>query len=104
MATIGPFTKSENGFSGLIKTAAPAPSGRSRSTSRRASSRSNPLRTRRRRTCACWQPTMSRLVQRGSGPQNIAYHSVKLNDPSFLAPFYTNLVDVEGSHALVWSR
>jgi hypothetical protein len=25
------------------------------------------LRTRRRRTCACWQPTMSRSVQRESG-------------------------------------
>jgi uncharacterized protein (DUF736 family) len=29
------------------------------------------------------------------------YHSVKLDFP---APIYANLVEVEGSHALVWSR
>jgi uncharacterized protein (DUF736 family) len=29
---------------------------------------------------------------------------VKLDDPSFPAPIYANLVEVEGGHALVWSR
>jgi uncharacterized protein (DUF736 family) len=36
--------------------------------------------------------------------ENTEYHSVKLDDPSFPAPIYANLVAVEGGHALVWSR
>ncbi len=36
--------------------------------------------------------------------ENTEYHSVKLDDPSFQAPIYANLVEVEGGHALVWSR
>jgi uncharacterized protein (DUF736 family) len=36
--------------------------------------------------------------------ENTVYYSVKLDDPSFQAPIYANLVEVEGGHALVWSR
>ena len=34
------------------------------------------------------------------------YHSVKLDDPSFPAPIYATLVEVEGEegHSLIWSR
>ena len=32
------------------------------------------------------------------------YHSVKLDDPSFPAPIYANLVAVDDGYALVWSR
>jgi uncharacterized protein (DUF736 family) len=32
------------------------------------------------------------------------YHSVKLDDPSFPAPIFANLVEVESGYALVWSR
>ena len=32
------------------------------------------------------------------------YHSVKLDDPSFPAPIYANLVVVDEGYALVWSR
>jgi uncharacterized protein (DUF736 family) len=35
---------------------------------------------------------------------NAVYHSVKLDDPSFPAPIFANLVEVEGGRALVWSR
>ncbi len=35
---------------------------------------------------------------------NTVYHSVKLDDPSFPAPIFANLVEVEGGYALVWSR
>ena len=35
--------------------------------------------------------------------ENTVYYSVKLDDPSFQAPIHANLVEVEGSHALVWS-
>ena len=33
-----------------------------------------------------------------------AYLSVKLDDPSFPAPIYASLVEVEGGHSLIWSR
>ncbi len=34
-----------------------------------------------------------------------AYHSVKLDDPSFTAPIYANLFEGEdGDYALIWSR
>ena len=32
------------------------------------------------------------------------YVSVKLDDPSFAAPIYANLVEVDGQHELIWSR
>ena len=35
---------------------------------------------------------------------NTVYHSVKLDDPSFPAPIYANLVAVDDAYALVWSR
>lgn len=41
--------------------------------------------------------------KRTSKEQN-EYHAVKLDDPSFPAPIYANLVAVEGGHVLVWSR
>ena len=34
----------------------------------------------------------------------IVYHVVKLDDPSFPAPIFANLVEVDGGYALVWSR
>jgi uncharacterized protein (DUF736 family) len=36
--------------------------------------------------------------------ENSEYHSVKLDDPSFPAPIYANLVQVDAGYALVWSR
>ena len=44
---------------------------------------------------AAWQRTSK---------DNTAYHSVKLDDPSFPAPIFANLVEVESGYALVWSR
>jgi uncharacterized protein (DUF736 family) len=41
---------------------------------------------------------------RRTSKENTEYHSVKLDDPSFPAPIYANLVAVEGGYALVWSR
>lgn len=41
--------------------------------------------------------------KRTSKEQNV-YHAVKLDDPSFTAPIYANLVEVDGSYSLVWSR
>jgi uncharacterized protein (DUF736 family) len=39
-----------------------------------------------------------------SSQENTVYHSVKLDDPSFPAPIYANLVAVDDAYALVWSR
>ncbi|WP_291832907.1 DUF736 domain-containing protein [Brevundimonas sp.] len=36
--------------------------------------------------------------------QNRDYLSVKLDDPSFPAPIYASLVEIEGGHSLIWSR
>jgi uncharacterized protein (DUF736 family) len=36
--------------------------------------------------------------------ENRDYLSVKLDDPSFPAPIYANLVDAEEGYSLVWSR
>jgi Protein of unknown function (DUF736) len=42
---------------------------------------------------AAWQRTSK---------DNTVYHSVKLDDPSFSAPIYANLVAVDDGYALVW--
>ncbi len=41
-----------------------------------------------------------------SQEQNRDYLSVKLDDPSFAAPIYATLVEIEGEegHSLIWSR
>lgn len=36
--------------------------------------------------------------------ENTAYHSVKLDDQSFPAPIFANLVEIDGGYALIWSR
>jgi uncharacterized protein (DUF736 family) len=33
-----------------------------------------------------------------------AYLSVKLDDPSFPAPIYASLVEIDDGHSLIWSR
>jgi len=36
--------------------------------------------------------------------ENREYLSVKLDDPSFPAPIYASLVEIDGGHSLIWSR
>ena len=36
--------------------------------------------------------------------ENRAYLSVKLDDPSFPAPIYASLVEVDDGYSLIWSR
>lgn len=33
-----------------------------------------------------------------------SYLSVRLDDPSFSAPVYANLIERDGAHVLIWSR
>ena len=99
MATIGTFTKTENGFTGTIKTLSlnvktvkfvPAEGDSERGPNFRIFASAE--------FGAAWKKT-ARETQR-------EYLSVKLDDPSFPAPIYASLVEAEGgeSYNLIWSR
>ena len=98
MATIGTFTKSENGFSGQIKTVtlnvkakfAPAEKENDKAPDYRIFAGQTELG-------AAWKKTSN------AGRE---YLSVKLDDPTFAAPIFASLVATEGgdAYALIWSR
>ena len=98
MATIGTFTKSENSFSGQIKTVtlnvkakfAPAEKDNDKAPDYRIYASTTELG-------AAWKKTSN------AGRD---YLSVKLDDPSFPAPIFASLIAVEGKDefALIWSR
>jgi uncharacterized protein (DUF736 family) len=98
MAQIGTFTRAEDGsYTGTIKTLSlnikarflPAePSGNEKAPNLRVTAGKVEIG-------AAWQRTSK---------DNTVYHSVKLDDPSFPAPIYANLVAVDEGYALVWSR
>jgi uncharacterized protein (DUF736 family) len=98
MATIGTFTKSENGFSGQIKTVtlnvkaklAPAEKDNEKAPDYRIFAGQTELG-------AAWKKTSN------AGRE---YLSVKLDDPTFPAPIFASLVAVEGGdgYVLIWSR
>jgi len=99
MATIGTFTRSENGFSGQIKPVrlnvkakfAPAPKEKDKGPD-------YPIFAGQSvGVGAAWEKTSN------AGRE---YLSVKLDDPSFPAPVFASLVAVEGGdcYALIWSR
>src|SRR5215475_15019667 len=98
MAIIGNFTRSENGYTGSVKTAAvsvkakitPAVKENDKAPDFRVFAGQAELG-------AAWKRTSS------AGRE---YLSVKLDDPSFPAPVFASLVAVEGSdsYALIWSR
>ena len=98
MATIGTFTKSENGFSGQIKTITlnvkakfvPAEKDNDKAPDYRIFAGQTELG-------AAWMKTSN------AGRE---YLSVKLDDPSFPAPVFASLVAVEGGdgYVLIWSR
>ncbi len=99
MATIGTFTSTENGFSGSIRTLA-------LNVKARISRIENPsdkgphfrIYAGTVELGAAWQKT-SEQTQRD-------YLSIKLDDPSFPAPIYATLTEVEGEagYQLIWSR
>lgn len=99
MATIGTFTSSGNGFTGTIKTLnlnvkaklARVDNPSDKGPHFRIFSGSVELG-------AAWQK-VSRETERD-------YLSVKLDDPSFPAPIYATLIEVEGEEGLqlIWSR
>ncbi|ARS66178.1 DUF736 domain-containing protein [Sinorhizobium meliloti] len=98
MATIGTFTSTENGFTGSIRTLA-------LNVKARISRVENPsdkgpqfrVYAGSVELGAAWQKTSE---------QGRDYLSVKLDDPSFPAPIYATLAEVEGEDGLqlIWSR
>lgn len=98
MATIGTFTKTEDGaYAGAIKTLTlnvkaaqfrPADKDNDKAPDFRIFSGQTEFG-------AAWKKTSR---------ENRDYLSVKLDDPSFSAPIYASLVDADESYSLIWSR
>jgi uncharacterized protein (DUF736 family) len=99
MASIGTFTASDDGYTGMIKTVTLSIKARFV-----ASAKDNDKAPDFRifagatKFGAAWRKTV-----RNSGRE---YLSVKLDDPSFPAPVFASLVRVEGEddYSLIWSR
>jgi len=99
MATIGTFTKSADGsYAGAIKTLSLNVKQAQLRPVDKESDNAPDYRifTGGTEFGAAWKKT--------SRETNRDYLSVKLDDPSFPAPIYANLVDAEEGYALVWSR
>ena len=100
MASIGTFTKSGNEFTGEITTlAVQAKKVRIVPVENRASENapSHRVFVGRAEIGAGWEKRSN---------ENRDYLSLKLDDPSFVAPIYANLFDDEGqdTYSLIWSR
>lgn len=100
MATIGSFTSTGNGFSGSIRTLALNVKAQFRRIDN-PSDKGPHFRIFAQggvELGAAWQ-----RVAEGSGRD---YLSVKLDDPSFPAPIYATLAEVDGEEGLqlIWSR
>jgi len=98
MATIGTFTKSDNGYTGAVKTLALNVKARI-APAEKTNDKAPDFRIFAGQTefGAGWKKKSS---------EGREYLSVKLDDPSFPAPIYASLVEMEGedSLSLIWSR
>lgn len=100
MANIGSFKKTGNDFSGQIVTLSLQANNVRLVPDTRASGENAPshrVMLGRIEIGAAWSKTSS---------EGRAYLSLKLDDPSFAAPIYANLVEDEDgeNHNLIWSR
>ena len=100
MAQIGTFTRDENGaYAGTIKTLTLNVKQATFRTNEGENDKAPDFRVFAGQTefGAAWKKTSR---------ENRDYLSVKLDDPSFPAPIYATLVEVEGEegHSLIWSR
>ncbi|BCH19532.1 DUF736 domain-containing protein [Mesorhizobium sp. L-2-11] len=99
MATIGTFTSSGNGFTGTIKTL-------------NLNVKAKLVRVDNPSDKGPHFRIFSGAVELGAAWQKVSreterdYLSVKLDDPSFPAPIYATLIEVEGEEGLqlIWSR
>lgn len=98
MATIGTFTSTETGFTGSIRTLA-------FNVKARMTRVDNPSDKGPHFRVYAGNVELGAAWQKTSG-EGRDYLSVKLDDPSFPAPIYATLAEVEGSEGvqLIWSR
>jgi uncharacterized protein (DUF736 family) len=98
MATIGNFTKTDNGYAGAVKTLTLNVKARFAPTEK-TNDKAPDFRIFAGQTefGAAWKKKSNEGRQ---------YLSVKLDDPSFPAPIFASLVEVEGEEgfSLIWSR
>jgi uncharacterized protein (DUF736 family) len=98
MAQIGTFTRGEDGtLSGTIRTLSLNVKARFVPAEPSSNEKAPALRV-------FAGPVEIGAAWKRTSKDNAVYHSVKLDDPSFPAPIFANLVEVEGGYALVWSR
>ena len=97
MATIGTFTKTNAGFNGTIQTL-----------NLKAKVAINPVE--KSSDAAPDYRAYIDKVEIGAGwtrtsqGGNREFVSLKIDDPSFAAPIYANLIERNGQHDLIWSR
>ena len=97
MATIGTFTKTNAGFNGTIQTIGLKAKVAIMPVAKRGESQPDyRVFVGKVEIGAGWSRT-----SKGNGREFV---SVKLDDPSFAAPIYANLVERDGQHQLIWSR
>jgi uncharacterized protein (DUF736 family) len=98
MATIGTFAKTENGYTGAVKTLTLNVKARI-SPAEKTNDKTPDFRIFAEQTefGAAWKKKSN---------EGREYLSLKLDDPSFPAPIYASLVEIEGedSLSLIWSR
>jgi len=99
MATIGTFTANENGFTGSIRTLA-------LNVKARIARIDSPSDKGPHFRIYAGNVELGAAWQKRSGESDRDYLSVKLDDPSFPAPIYATLSEVEGEdgYQLIWSR
>ena len=99
MATIGTFTSTENGFTGSIRTLA-------LNVKARIARIENPSDKGPQFRIFAGSVELGAAWQKRSSESDRDYLSVKLDDPSFPAPIYATLSEVEGEdvYQLIWSR
>lgn len=99
MATIGTFTTTTNGFTGSIKTL-------SLNVKARFERVENPSDKGPHFRIFSGSVELGAAWQKVSKETERDYLSVKLDDPSFPAPIYATLIEVDGEEGLqlIWSR
>ena len=100
MATIGTFTSTANGFTGTIKTL-------NLNVKARIARVENPSdKGPHFRIFAAGNVELGAAWQKTAKESERDYLSVKLDDPSFPAPIYATLIEVDGQDGLqlIWSR
>ncbi|MBN9464080.1 uncharacterized protein (DUF736 family) [Brevundimonas sp. UYEF29] len=98
MATIGTFTQQSDGnYSGSIKTLSLNVKSAQLRANDKTDEKAPDFRIFSGSTefGAAWKRTSR---------EDREYLSVKLDDPSFPAPIYASLVEIDGGHSLIWSR